>query len=300
VQEYDLKTGKLLRNWDALDHIPLGQSEASLPTNGFPWDAYHVNSIDLVGKDKFLVSMRSTWAAYLVDIGTGKIEWTLGGKRSDFKFARGAAFQWQHDVTFQPDGTLALFDDHCCRQTGGGTSVPATGPSRGLLLRLDERSRTATFVAQYGQGGAFESEYMGATRTLPNGNVFVGWGSEPYFSEYSRSGKLLLEGELPGPDLSYRATLAPWVGKPLTPPVAAARTTGGKTTVYASWNGATELASWKVITGSGAGASRTLASAARSGFETAIPLPGAYDSVRVQALDARGHVIGTSAPASVR
>jgi EmrB/QacA subfamily drug resistance transporter len=33
VQEYDLRTGKLLRNWDALDHIPLSQSKASLPTN---------------------------------------------------------------------------------------------------------------------------------------------------------------------------------------------------------------------------------------------------------------------------
>ena len=70
VQEYNLKTGKLLRNWDALDHIPLSESQASLPTNGFPWDAYHVNSIDLAGDGTFLVSMRNTWAAYLVDIAT--------------------------------------------------------------------------------------------------------------------------------------------------------------------------------------------------------------------------------------
>ena len=64
---------------------------------------------------------------------------------------------------------------------------------------------------------------MGDTQPLPNGNVFVGWGSEPYFSEYSRSGKLLLEGELPGPDLTYRATVGQWVGLPLSPPVGAAR-----------------------------------------------------------------------------
>ncbi len=98
VQEYNLKTGKLLHSWDALDHIPLGDSYASVPTNGFPWDAYHVNAIDLAGNGTFLVSMRNTWAAYLVNIDTGKIEWTLGGKRSDFKFGPGAAFQWQHDV----------------------------------------------------------------------------------------------------------------------------------------------------------------------------------------------------------
>ena len=89
VQEYNLRTGRLLRSWDALDHIPLSQSHASLPTNGFPWDAYHVNSIDLTGHGTFLVSMRNTWAAYLVNIATGGIEWTLGGKHSSFRFGRG-------------------------------------------------------------------------------------------------------------------------------------------------------------------------------------------------------------------
>ena len=86
VQEYNLKSGRLLRNWDALQHIPLSESHASLPTNGFPWDAYHVNSIDLTGSGTFLVSMRNTWGAYLVDSASGRIIWTLGGKNSSFKF----------------------------------------------------------------------------------------------------------------------------------------------------------------------------------------------------------------------
>ena len=186
VQEYDLKTGKLERNWDALDHIPLSQSQASLPTNGFPWDAYHVNSIQLTGEGKFLVSMRDTLAAYLVDIASGRIEWTLGGRDSSFKFGPGAEFEWQHDVMLQPDSTVSVFDDHCCRLTGGGTSVDPTGPSRGLVLKLDQQARKATLVAQYGEHGGFRSEYMGDTQPQSNGNVFVGWGSEPYFSEYDK------------------------------------------------------------------------------------------------------------------
>ena len=48
--------------------------------------------------------MRDTWAAYLVDIATGKIQWTLGGRKSSFKFGRGAGFEWQHDVQLQPGG----------------------------------------------------------------------------------------------------------------------------------------------------------------------------------------------------
>ena len=137
VQEYNIKTGRLLRTWDALEHIPLGDSYATLPTNGFPWDAYHVNALELIGNGAFLVSMRNTWGAYAVNVDTGKIEWTLGGKHSSYKFGPGAAFQWQHDVALGPSSTVTMFDDHCCQLTGGGTSVKATGPSRGLVLKLD-------------------------------------------------------------------------------------------------------------------------------------------------------------------
>ena len=102
VQEYDLNTGKLLGAGTRLDHIPLSDSRASLPTNGFPWDAYHVNAINVPGDGSFVVSMRNIWAAYKVNIATGKIEWTLGGPHSSFKFGPGADFQWQHDVVVYP------------------------------------------------------------------------------------------------------------------------------------------------------------------------------------------------------
>jgi EmrB/QacA subfamily drug resistance transporter len=294
VQEYNLKTGRLIRNWDALDHIPLSQAQASLPTNAFPWDAYHINSIELVGNGSFLVSMRDTWAAYLVNIATGRIEWTLGGRSSSYKFGPGAAFQWQHDVRLQSNSTVTMFDDHCCQLTGGGTSVAATGPSRGLVLKLDPTTHTARLVSQYKGDGNFESEYMGDTQPQPNGNTFVGWGSEPYFSEYSSSGKLLFEGELPGPNLSYRSSLEQWVGQPDSLPAGAARSMSGKTTVYASWNGATQLASWRVIAGASAAHLAAVKTAAKSGFETAIPLEQGYASYKLQALDSAGKVIGSS------
>jgi EmrB/QacA subfamily drug resistance transporter len=299
VQEYNLKTGKLLFNWDALDHIPLGDSRATVPTNGFPWDAYHVNAIDLTGSGSFLVSMRNTWAAYMVNIATGKIEWTLGGKHSSFKFGRGAEFQWQHDVALGVGGhagpTITVFDDHCCQLTGGGTSVAPTGPSRGLVLELSQSTHVATLEAQYGDREGFKSEYMGDTQPLADGNTFVGWGSAPYFTEYSPAGKPLLEAEFPESDLSYRTMVEPWVGLPLTAPAVAMREGSGKPTVYASWNGATQVASWRVLAAAGAASRLTaVASTAKSGFETAIPLSQSYQSIEVQALDDAGRVIGTS------
>jgi EmrB/QacA subfamily drug resistance transporter len=252
VQEYNLKTGKLLRTWDALEHIPLGDSRATVPTNGFPWDAYHVNAIDVTGEGTFLVSMRNTWAAYMVNIATGKIEWTLGGRHSSYKFGPQAEFQWQHDVALGPNSTVTMFDDHCCQLTGGGTSVPATGPSRGLVLKLDQQTHTATMLHQYTGNDEFESEYMGDTQPLANGNTFIGWGSEPYFTEYGPSGKRLLEARFPGNDLSYRSMREPWVGEPLTSPSAVARQKNGRTTVYVSWNGATQAVSWRVLAAEGA------------------------------------------------
>ena len=295
VQEYDLKTGKLLLDWDALKHIPLSQSEASLPTNGFPWDAYHVNSIQLVGPETFLVSMRNTWATYLVNARTGAIEWTLGGRQSNFKFGSGAEFQWQHDARLRSPSTLTVFDDHCCQLTGGGSQVEATAPSRGLVLNLDQATRTATLAASYGADQKVESAYMGDTQPLANGNVFVGWGNEPYFSEYTHSGTLLFEGELPGPDLSYRATIEPWVGLPLTSPAGAAVPSGSNTTVYASWNGATRVTAWRVLGATAGAQMKTLvASHPKTGFETSITVPSGSANLEVQALDSGGHVLGTS------
>jgi EmrB/QacA subfamily drug resistance transporter len=299
VQEYNLKTGKLIRSWDALDHIALGDARATLPTNGFPWDAYHVNAIDLPGDGTFVVSMRNTWAAYKVNAATGRIVWTLGGPHSSFKLGPGAQFEWQHDVAVYPGSPLVtLFDDHCCQITGGGTYVSPTGASRGLVLKLDQTAHTATVASQFSHGATFDAEYMGNVEPLPNGDEFVGWGSAPYFSEFSSSGQLLMDAILPHPDLSYRVRVEPWVGLPLYPPSGAVHRAGGRTTVYASWNGATELASWRVLAGSG-GSATVIATHAKSGFETAIPVSGSYKTYRVQALDAQGRALNTSGEFSV-
>jgi EmrB/QacA subfamily drug resistance transporter len=295
VQEYDLRNGKLLYTWDALDHIPLSDGRASLPTNGFPWDAYHVNAIDVLGDGTFVVSMRDTWAAYKVNIATGRIEWTLGGRHSSFKFGSGAEFEWQHDLQVHP-GTpyVTVFDDHCCQITGGGTYVSPSAPSRGVVLKLDQATHTATLVAQFSHGSNFDADYMGSVQPLPGGNELVGWGSAPYFTEYSASGQELLDAVLPGHDLSYRTRLEPWVGRPLYPPAAAVRTVGGKATVYASWNGATQVASWKVFAAGPSGPMKLVAWYVKGGFETAIPVTGSYTRFKIEALDSGRRVLGST------
>jgi hypothetical protein len=306
VQEYDLTSGKLLFTWDALNpghkpHIPLAASEqpASVATApGSAWDAYHVNSIQVLPGKRILVSMRNTWAAYLIDTTTGKIIWTLGGKRpwNSFRFGRGASFAWQHDVQFVSRNQVTLFDDACCRLEPGRHLGPSSGTSRGLVLRLGQSRHTASLVASYPHRPRISVLFLGSMQLLPNHNALVGWGSLPYFSEYSRTSKQLLDVRFPGKDQSYRTFFSStWIGTPFYPPHGAVRRSHGRTTVYASWNGATQVAHWQVLAGATPTGLTKVAAAPRSGFETAISLKtGNYRYFEVRAVSGIGKVLGTS------
>jgi hypothetical protein len=129
---------------------------------------------------------------------------------------------------------------------------------------------------------------------MANGDLFLGWGSEPYFSEFTPSGAMVFDAHLPHGTESYRGYRFQWTGTPAAPPSVAATLAHGRLTVYASWNGATNVASWRVLGGATSGSLEPLASAAKSGFETAIAIAGAPAHLAVQALDGSGAVLGTS------
>ena len=152
---------------------------------------------------------------------------------------------------------------------------------------------TATMVTQFLPPTTRLSSTQGNVQVLADGNVFVGWGSEPYYSEYTASGQLLLDDTFTA-GTSYRAFCAPWVGMPKDPPDAVLQHNGSTTKAYVSWNGATQVASWRVLTGSDADDATQVATVARSGFETAIPVPNAGTYVDVQALDSSGEVLGSA------
>ena len=290
-QEIDLRTGLVRREWDSLDHVPLSDSysTAKATSTTWPFDYFHINSIDQLSGDRTLISARNTWAMYELSTTTGQILLRIGGKHSEVKLAGNAATAFQHDATMLANGTISVFDN-------GG--VPKVHPeSRGLVLAINPKAKTDSVVAEYEHSAALSSGSQGNIQQLSNGNMFVGWGAEPYFSEYSASGQLLFDGHMHGSYESYRAYRFPWVGTPATAPAIAAVTGpnhAGTATVYASWNGATLVASWRVLAGPSPTQLAPVATAARSGFETAIATPGAAPYVEVQALEASGAVLGTS------
>ncbi|MFL5822489.1 MAG: arylsulfotransferase family protein [Solirubrobacteraceae bacterium] len=291
VQEIDIRschvgpTCLVLFQWDSLDHVPVRDVHAQRPAKA--GDYFHVNSVQQDSDGNLVINSRNTWAAYKVSHDTGRIMWTLGGKHSSFKFGPGAAFAFQHDVrVFAHDTLVTMFDDE------GGP--PAVGSqSRGLKLRLDLKTMTATLVSQYVHDPALQAFYMGGVQTLPDSHVFVGWGPQGHFSEFDRHGQLLFDARFVGPDSSYRAFRFPWIGIPATFPSVTASDTDNGTQVYASWNGATEVAAWQVLAGSTPTSLTARGVFSKSDFETAMAI-SRVRYVAVQALDSANRVIGRS------
>lgn len=294
LQEVDVATGLVRFQWTSLDHVALSDSYERAYTSSLEWpfDFFHINSINLDPDGTLLVSSRNTWAIYDVAPATGLVSWQLGGRHSSFHELPGAATAWQHDPRVLADGTISIFDN--------GSSPSVHSQSRGVVVRLQPAGGTATLVAQITHTPGIVAESQGNLQALADGDWFIGWGQAPGLSEFDGAGNLLFDATLPGHVQSYRALRMQWTGTPAHGPSIAVSGVGGTRTVYASWNGATGVAGWRVLTGGSPGSLGVAAQAPRSGFETALALPAAAAGpyVQVQALASSGAVIGVSAVSS--
>ena len=291
IQEIDVKTGLVEEEWDSLDHVPVSASDFRAPANpAVPFDYFHVNGVQPLAGGDLLVSSRNTSAAYLVDpADAGDIVWTLGGGTTgSFTMGAGARFYFEHDVRLHRGNLVTIFDN--------ASSPPREPASRALFLHLDLATHTATVVHAFISSAHHVLAYaLGNVEPLRNGEVAVGWGTAPSFSVFTPSGHLRYDATLPVGDDSYRAYLVHWTGAPTTRPAVAVTTSSSGTSVAMSWNGATDVARWRLLTGSGAGALHAVATVADTGFETVAHLTSVGTAVQVEALGARGRLLGRSA-----
>ncbi len=288
VQEVDVESGAVLFEWRARDHVGLDESYKAVPIEAEKfYDYFHPNSIDVDRDGNLLVSARHTHSVYKIDRETGLVIWRLGGKESDFRMGPGTTFLSQHDARRRPDGTLTIFDNDAPPETNG--------ESRGIVLDLDQQRMRVTLAREYLHQNAPLARSQGNLQSLPGGNVFMGYGSEAIIAEFSRDGRLLFDARLPEGYDTYRAFRLPWEGRPADPPAIAAEPgDGGEMTVYASWNGATEVAKWQVLAGPEPGDLSPAGSADREGFETAIGVETSAPFVAVRALDDSGEELAIS------
>jgi Arylsulfotransferase (ASST) len=164
---------------------------------------------------------------------------------------------------------------------------------------VNENSKTVSLAKQYTHSPALDTNFEGNTQILPNGDVFVGWGQQPYFTEFTAGGKQIFDARFTSNTSSYRAYRFAWTGQPTTAPsIAVGNNNDGTTEVWPSWNGATTVSSWRVLAGPSPNALTSLLTAGKRGFETDISAGTGVPYFQVQALGSKGQVLGTSATTS--
>lgn len=289
VQQIDIKTGLVMYEWHTYGHVALDDSYANDPRDpNRPWDFFHLNSIapDPWGDGDFLISSRNTWAVYEVNRQSGAVEWRIGGKKPSFRMGSGTGTAYQHDARWQPDHTITIFDN--------GAVPKAHAYSRTIHERIDFKHRTVKLLSRDVRTPAILSGSQGNNQVLANGDSFVGWGEAPYFTEFNAAGQAVFDAHLPYPAQVYRSYRFEWNAVPAAVPSIAVKVAAAATTVYASWNGATGVGSWRVLAGATPATLATVAEVPSGGFETAVTVPSAAPVFAVQALGAAGEVLGGS------
>ena len=177
-----------------------------------------------------------------------------------------------------------------------GAAPPVEKFTRVLVLRVDPTAKKATLVRSYHHPKRLLAPFEGNAQFLPNGNVFVGWGAQPYVSELSKTGALLFDvyfgATTAGKDAdtyrAYRFTLARTSDRPACWCVGAgdaptrAGTAQPRSRAGRCWPGAS------------AGALKQVQTVAKNGFETPIRLGKSAAFYAVKAIGRNGKVLGSS------
>ncbi len=115
----------------------------------------------------------------------------------------GEIFAWQHDPEPLGNGVYTFFDN----ESSGAPLLPY---SRAVTVRLNPWTHVATLLSSDNQPEGLSAASQGNAQTTADGDLFVGWGALPYFSEFNRQGNLIFNAEFPAGVNTYRAYLLPW------------------------------------------------------------------------------------------
>lgn len=209
--------------------------------------------------------------------------------------SKDAHFAYQHDINTlnveENSLSITMFDDE---NRGQKTNVQSSG----LQLHLDLSDFTASVERRLLPANHTSSPHTGGYRTLPNGHALVDFGTPPMICEYDENNNLIYTATVASPDHgdNYRAYRKPWVGKPKTKPdvVSHYNATSDETTVYVSWNGATDISQWAMSSSKTQQNLKQAHTADKTGFETTMVVKGLQPFVQVAAMDTSGGSMGQS------
>lgn len=112
-------------------------------------------------------------------------------------------------------------------------------------------------VKEYWHPDNVDAGAMGGFQSLPSGNVMTAWGHTPAFVEFTFDGTPVMDvqrGKIGGGTqndmFAYRVHKSDWKGRPTWAPSLAMEAPNKNTDnakLWVSWNGATDIAKWAVV-----------------------------------------------------
>ncbi|KAI0150812.1 Arylsulfotransferase-domain-containing protein [Xylariaceae sp. FL1272] len=312
IQEVEIGGNKVLFQFNMRDYFNPEDSywpwHGSGPYDfGWAYDMWHTNSVEKLPNGDFLVSSRHLHSIFLLDGKTAKVKWVLGGKRNEFKDITkngSGEFHWQHNARLTAPNRITFFDNHDI--FNGYCNESEKGCSRGLEIEFNEDEKTYWVVNEWYHPQSLITASRGGVNRTPKNNTLVAWGQNPMYTEHAPDGEVVMDIQrgqvLPldhgiGQVIAYRAWKADWVGKPKWPPSIAADTDdAGVTSIYVSWNGATEVDKYVMLASNRSsrlnGKDSIIATSDRTGFETPFVLDQKVKYARIAALDRNGTILG--------
>ncbi len=290
LQELDA-AGNVVFQWRSSEHIPVSDSSHSLAGSA-PVDYIHGNAIEVDTDGHWLISSRHTDEITKINRQTGAVIWRFGGEGNQFQFLDNSPrFFHQHDIRRLANGNIMLYNNW--------NSLPpsANAFSMAMEYKLDEINKTARLVKSFRTNPDHYGVAMGSAQRLDNGNTGVGWGStSTLYTEFNALGQPVFELTTVEPIVSYRAKRYEWQGQPTWPPTLVAESHGNSTSLYYSWNGATEVADYQVYTGPTSASLSLQNTTPKTSFETSTSVVNnAHCFVQVRARNSQGTVLGLSA-----
>mmetsp|Transcript_13476 Transcript_13476/g.38868 ORF Transcript_13476/g.38868 Transcript_13476/m.38868 type:complete len:351 (+) Transcript_13476:231-1283(+) len=250
--------GDVVMEWRSWDHLPLAFWETNMLIVNEMWDLFHSNSLGEAENGSILLSMRRMNQVAKIHRDTGEVLWRLGGKGGDFRIINDnrGQFVGQHDVREIEESQITMFDNSV-------RNDKSSGSARGLQYQLsfdsDGCPTKARLVNAYDTG--IRSFAMGSYRRMANGNGVYCLGLRknkngtvgiPFYMEVTIDGEELIRMEWTTPHtFTYRTVKAPWIGTPTWPPKALLddNNPAKALRLHFSWNGATEVKKWRIVTG---------------------------------------------------
>ena len=142
---------------------------------------------------------------------------------------------------------------------------------------------------------AFWPNYEGSVQDQPNGDEVVGWGQQPFMTEFNSKGRPVFDARLRRCEFQLSRVPVHLEGHSDHQAVG-----GGRDQRRARRSSTPvgtvrpQVTRWQVLGDASATGLTPVTSSRKTAFETAIPLAHAESFVAVRALDTHGHVLGTS------